>query len=302
MNGPPGQSPPPAAPSPPPGQAWPAQHAQAQHGAAQAYVPEEPRSEPKKSFGESLGEAAQDKAAEVTIDLVWQGFVALLPSVGCGALAGAAAATVTTVVMVNVTRAPANQLAPEPAQTPAVQAPAPVAVAARGTLGVDSMPAGARVTLDGRLVGITPIAHLDVEPGTHAVALELAGHEPALANVEVREGGVLQHAVSLVPVTHLPTATVAVAPRSSGGRVAPVSSGPTRNCSSERSTCTSRCWSAENRCMPPCGPTSSCSSFTPDHGAACRQRVEDCQRTCRQLRQSCDGQCESSYDSCRASQ
>ena len=66
---------------------------------------------------------------------------------------------------------------PVAAVQPAAAAPAPatpVEPAATGTMGgliIDSQPAGARVTLDGAEVGVTPLILQAVEPGRHTVAV-----------------------------------------------------------------------------------------------------------------------------------
>ena len=57
-----------------------------------------------------------------------------------------------------------------PARTPAATGVAP--------LFVDSRPRGARVILDGKAVGVTPLQLQDVSSGSHTVRLELADHQP----------------------------------------------------------------------------------------------------------------------------
>ena len=47
---------------------------------------------------------------------------------------------------------------------------------------------GARVILDGRLVGRTPLEPVTVQPGTHALRVELEGHEPWEGEVEAAAG------------------------------------------------------------------------------------------------------------------
>ena len=55
-------------------------------------------------------------------------------------------------------------------------APAPAA-GGLGSLYVDSRPRGARVMLDGKAVGVTPLKLTDLPAGSHAVQLELADHQ-----------------------------------------------------------------------------------------------------------------------------
>lgn len=53
---------------------------------------------------------------------------------------------------------------------------------------IDSRPAGARVFVDGRLVGTTPLLLDDVAPGDHAVRFELEGFDPWSATARVTGG------------------------------------------------------------------------------------------------------------------
>jgi serine/threonine protein kinase len=54
--------------------------------------------------------------------------------------------------------------------------PQPGATVFTGSIYVDSRPRGARVTVDGKPVGVTPLRVPDVRIGTHVVRLELADH------------------------------------------------------------------------------------------------------------------------------
>lgn len=66
-----------------------------------------------------------------------------------------------------------------------------------GALHVLSRPAGARVLVDGRPVGVTPLLLQDVAPGTRTVRLELAGHRPWTNTVQVTAGQRVRVAASL---------------------------------------------------------------------------------------------------------
>lgn len=57
-----------------------------------------------------------------------------------------------------------------------------------GSLVVDSLPAGARVFLDGKLTGTTPLVLASVAGGSHAVRLELTGYRPWSTSVQVAAG------------------------------------------------------------------------------------------------------------------
>jgi serine/threonine protein kinase, bacterial len=57
-----------------------------------------------------------------------------------------------------------------------------------GTLVVESRPAGAKVFLDGRGVGVTPLTLNDVRVGSHVVRLDLAGHQRWSTSIRVVAG------------------------------------------------------------------------------------------------------------------
>jgi len=69
-------------------------------------------------------------------------------------------------------------------QTPA-PAPPPAVSRYVGTLIVDSRPPGAKVYVDGRLVGTTPASLPDVSAGSHAIRLELDGYRRWTSSVRV---------------------------------------------------------------------------------------------------------------------
>ena len=68
---------------------------------------------------------------------------------------------------------------------------------APAALQVDSRPRGARVFLDGRLVGTTPLNLADVTPGTHAVRIDLTGYRRWVTTVNVTAGARARVAASL---------------------------------------------------------------------------------------------------------
>jgi hypothetical protein len=68
---------------------------------------------------------------------------------------------------------------------------------APGVLQVDSRPRGARVFLDGRLVGTTPLVVDEVRPGAHAVRIDLIGHRRWVTTVDVAPGQRQKVAASL---------------------------------------------------------------------------------------------------------
>lgn len=70
---------------------------------------------------------------------------------------------------------------------------------------VDSLPAGARVRVDGNEVGATPLRSLPVAPGPLRVEFELEGHAPARLEVAVAPGAwhLLSQALERLPVDDL---------------------------------------------------------------------------------------------------
>jgi len=77
--------------------------------------------------------------------------------------------------------------------------PAAPAVTERGTapLRVESRPSGARVFLDGKLVGTTPLSVAEVGAGEHAVRLELEGYKPWTFSARILAGEPNRVAASL---------------------------------------------------------------------------------------------------------
>ena len=71
------------------------------------------------------------------------------------------------------------------------------AVATTGSLVVESRPAGAEVTVDGRRRGVTPMTLDRMAPGTHTVTLSLTGFRPVTATVRVVAGERARAAASL---------------------------------------------------------------------------------------------------------
>jgi len=97
------------------------------------------------------------------------------------------------VVRVTVSRAVPSRDVTVPLQPVVPASP----VATTGTVYVDTRPAGAQVTIDGRVVGTSPIRVPELAPGAHVVRLELAGHKSVTTTVVVRAGQVTPVKVSL---------------------------------------------------------------------------------------------------------
>ncbi len=88
-----------------------------------------------------------------------------------------------------------------PSQTLTVQLEAGVDTAnpasAKGSVFVDSRPRGARVTIDGRAAGVTPVQIPEVLFGRHSISIELAGYKPLTQDVAVTPGTPARLAVTL---------------------------------------------------------------------------------------------------------
>lgn len=83
------------------------------------------------------------------------------------------------------TRRPAQTMTVALAKTRGGAAAPPPAARYTGALAVDSRPAGAKVFVDGKLVGTTPIALKDVPAGSHAIRLEHDGYRRWSSSVRV---------------------------------------------------------------------------------------------------------------------
>ncbi len=67
-----------------------------------------------------------------------------------------------------------------------------------GSVYLDSKPRGARVLIDGKPYGTTPILVPELAPGKHAVRFELEGHAPSTSSVTVKAGEQARVSASLV--------------------------------------------------------------------------------------------------------
>lgn len=88
------------------------------------------------------------------------------------------------------TNLPSRQSTPSPTGTTSP-------TSALGALHVVSRPAGAQVYLNDRLVATTPFRLYEVPPGSHTVRMELDGHQPWSASVDVAEGALVRISASL---------------------------------------------------------------------------------------------------------
>ena len=91
----------------------------------------------------------------------------------------------------------AKPVAPLRPTTPASLGRPAAASTSTGALAVDSRPAGATVTINGRPSGTTPLSLDAVAPGEYRVGLALAGYQPFSTTVRVVAGERVRAAASL---------------------------------------------------------------------------------------------------------
>jgi hypothetical protein len=92
---------------------------------------------------------------------------------------------------------PAGRVA-APAGPPAGRAAAPAPMV--GSIYVDSRPRGARIVIDGRVLGTTPARIPDIRIGSHVVRLELPDHRVWTTSTSVTAGQVVSVTGSLEPI------------------------------------------------------------------------------------------------------
>ena len=90
---------------------------------------------------------------------------------------------------VTISRAvPAREITLELAAVTAAAGRAQQAGATTGSVLVETRPAGAAVSIDGRSVGTAPVRVPELSPGSHAVRVSLAGHKTVNTTAVVRAG------------------------------------------------------------------------------------------------------------------
>ncbi|MDD1693220.1 MAG: PEGA domain-containing protein [Methanoregula sp.] len=73
----------------------------------------------------------------------------------------------------------------------------------RGTLVVNTTPSGANVSLDGTMVGISPVTLINILPGNHTLTLAKDGYVNADQQVAITAGSTVPVTISLSPVSSL---------------------------------------------------------------------------------------------------
>ena len=257
--------------------------------------PEEPRppgalrDPEKKGIGERVAEGAKDKAVDVAFDWLLRLLVPLLVGAGAGAVAGAATGWAFGAAMARREEAAVAPVAP----VGGAQSSGAGGSGASARLRIESTPPGARATVDGRIVGVTPVPRVDVDPGEHPVVVELAGYEPFAQNVTAVSRAELRVTATLAPAT-----TVAAAGPGRPRRWGLTPSAPQRDCDGLRSSCRERCDSAAFRCRSACPYCGSCvTSMTWEE---CNRQCSECRQGCEQNETFCGVQCDGQYDACRS--
>jgi hypothetical protein len=85
--------------------------------------------------------------------------------------------------------------------TVALQAALDPSATLQGSVVAVSRPLGARVMVDGRYVGVTPVRVPHVAPGRHQIRLELSGYRTVTVPVVVSGGQEARAAATLIPAT-----------------------------------------------------------------------------------------------------
>jgi hypothetical protein len=106
-----------------------------------------------------------------------------------------------------VSQTPASQTDTFPANTPAtlqqVQGQ-PTSSGSTGSLSVTSTPAGAEVSVDNEVKGITPAMISGISPGTHALKITKEGYRDFSTNISIDAGQVREYSTGLTAVAKSP--------------------------------------------------------------------------------------------------
>lgn len=105
-------------------------------------------------------------------------------------------------------------------QTTAAQAPAatqPQAVAATGSVSVQTSPSGAAIFIDGVRLGISPATIPGISPGSHTLVLRRDGYSDLSVPISVNGGQTKDYALVLTPLVSGQPATPAPPTRKTPG-------------------------------------------------------------------------------------
>jgi len=76
-----------------------------------------------------------------------------------------------------------------------------------GSIIVESVPVGASVSLDGKIVGVTPLTLHNIPAGAHSVTISSEGFQDATSTIEIAGGGTTVVSETLNPATQAPGST-----------------------------------------------------------------------------------------------
>jgi hypothetical protein len=140
-----------------------------------------------------------------TIRIVHQGYVAENTSVALSAEDSLGEVNVSLAREASrpsrsTTRQPSRSRTRSASPPPSKPAATPAPTSLTGALYVDSRPRGARIYVDGRAVGTTPLQLSKIDIGSHVVRLELAGHQTWTSAARVVAGSTAKVTGSLEPI------------------------------------------------------------------------------------------------------
>ena len=96
-----------------------------------------------------------------------------------------------------------------------LDAPTPIT----GTLSLKSSPLGATVTIDGKELGTTPEDFAGLLIGAHKVTVSKSGYKTVAVDVEIKEGEVVEHSVTLEKVVAETTKQTNITTTATGGTI-----------------------------------------------------------------------------------
>lgn len=253
---------------------------------------------PPAGLVHEVADAAKEKVKEKAADAAWSWLVSTLWPFVFGATAGALTGAGAGAIMAHVVSEPKDDGAMVTMVAQAADGGVPP-LSGMGVVTVLSVPSAGRVTLDGRLVGTTPIARLDVLPGTHAVVVEEDGYAPFTGSVAVAPGAHVPVLATLLVQQAAPDAGAAPSRRGRGGSWGGGSyRPPARDCYGEEQDCKSRCGHTETSCEMSCFGCSGCNtSMTSEE---CADRCRQCREGCVQNGRFCESSCEGQREACQS--
>jgi len=190
-----------------------------------------------------------------------------------------------------------------------------------GHLAVSSLPADGNITVDGRFVGVAPVARVDLDPGKHSVVIDAFGYQPYAGTLEIEPSSKVNLKVTLVPIGGTGTtsgnitgaggkATAATVPATALQPAAPAAGAgsaakPAKDPPRSRRADSSAGYSPPPAYEPPPRPRRDCSGEKYRCRDGCSRAESDCRFSCSTCT-SClssmgSDECRRQCDSCRAS-